>query len=1182
MVSVSGKVVEKKTWSRLFLSVSLGLSLVLSLGVGCSADLWYPMMTSFQKEIPMGFSEQYMLPPNVLLLIDTSGSMTWLPGLAGKDEWGNVIEAANTYGDGSRPLCVKESDGSWRAGNSAVYFGANKVESNDDPSLANAYHPLLTYIDDDLDAMDLDIDDLASVRSVTESVFEDLTYKDSYFARDSEDRYLFPNDSRMYQLKLVLWKIFNDYSLISGLNVGLATYDQEDTYTESTWYIKPPEEASRLSSWNNHQKVSYSGGSNCAALKVDFGSTDDMNHLKELRSWFDGIEVFYYEGEHRTTNDELRAEGSTPLAYSIYDSSRYNEDSACDYFHHIGNDQIIQGYCQDNWLIVLTDGADTTKNGNPETAVQNLYNTTADWTFRVNNENMPIKPVKTMVIGFIDPNSGDDEIQELVDTLNDMADYGDDGELNDSVEEAYFANNVELLLEAFEKIFTKIQEKKGSGNAPLVSPGSRVGSQTTSVYVAPFLPDSDEDGQWEGHLEKYSWVPNASGDLEAPESADWDAGLVLDGTSPSSRVIHTVDWNSTENLIDFHSDNVSVLMSLMFDRTGLIGRREYTGGTHYSDSQWSGFINWVRGADGSGGERWKLGDIYHSGIAEVGPPGGFGTELSYPDFKITEKSRDLLLYVQANDGMLHAFNAQDSTGITGGTERWAFIPPNVLFAGKLIGLKGTFELRKKNLKKWMVFTPLGSGFSMSRYMLDGPILVEDVFDPDEGDSGGWKTVLLAELGYAGAGMYAMDITDPDNPEFLWAVDNAVYRSQGSNNVPEVYLGWESTDGKTLGSAKRRHVCYWGTDANGKVGMEVHPHGEEAFPPDLDYRDLMFTLSVPSVGQLKIPDGNGGSEEKWVALMGNGSYMLMDSASKGAVYAIDILTGKILKTITAVDLPSETLGQVVTPISVLKKDNAQRMEQFYFGDSTGRIFEVKAVPSVGGEDFAWDYREIIRNTQGNGLSYSIELGLDASGHPWVFYATGDLDPKIVPDNGSDYFVACDSLASPDVMLTEDNLTLTDPDVLDSLLVPPSPGWYFPLTGKTVAPPQLYGGYIFYSTFVKNDEDLCKVGGSRLYVMNAFTGEGAWKDADGNHKKYVDLTGVQISGITIKDGKVFVGAIGHEGQGTDNLPAEMQGLSPSFSNNLLVFDVPEVVGEAPQGGGQSSGEMEPRYWREWIHR
>ena len=82
-----------------------------------------------------------------------------------------------------------------------------------------------------------------------------------------------------------------------------------------------------------------------------------------------------------------------------------------------------------------------------------------------------------------------------------------------------------------------------------------------------------------------------------------------------------------------------------------------------------------------------LGDIYHSQIVEVGAPSAntlytstnqeayFRAKNGYRTWANSLSTRERTLYVGANDGMLHAFDAQT------GAERWAFVPPFI--AGRL-------------------------------------------------------------------------------------------------------------------------------------------------------------------------------------------------------------------------------------------------------------------------------------------------------------------------------------------------------------------------------------------------------------------------------------------------------------------------------------------------------------------
>ena len=78
-----------------------------------------------------------------------------------------------------------------------------------------------------------------------------------------------------------------------------------------------------------------------------------------------------------------------------------------------------------------------------------------------------------------------------------------------------------------------------------------------------------------------------------------------------------------------------------------------------------------------------LGDIYHSNINIVGKPDGsiqytnefqtgfYRSQNGYSNFMSQHSGRREIIYVGANDGMLHAFDA------TTGNELWAFIPPSL-------------------------------------------------------------------------------------------------------------------------------------------------------------------------------------------------------------------------------------------------------------------------------------------------------------------------------------------------------------------------------------------------------------------------------------------------------------------------------------------------------------------------
>jgi type IV pilus assembly protein PilY1 len=117
------------------------------------------------------------------------------------------------------------------------------------------------------------------------------------------------------------------------------------------------------------------------------------------------------------------------------------------------------------------------------------------------------------------------------------------------------------------------------------------------------------------------------------------------------------------------------------------------------------------------------------------PPFNYG-ENNYQAFKTSLASRQGVVYVAANDGMLHAFNADT------GTEMWGYIPSFVLPK-----LKTLADDNYPNAHQFFV---------------DGSPTVSDVWD-----GGSWRTILVGGLNGGGKGYYALDITNPSAPVVLW-------------------------------------------------------------------------------------------------------------------------------------------------------------------------------------------------------------------------------------------------------------------------------------------------------------------------------------------------------------------------------------------------------------------------------
>jgi type IV pilus assembly protein PilY1 len=157
-----------------------------------------------------------------------------------------------------------------------------------------------------------------------------------------------------------------------------------------------------------------------------------------------------------------------------------------------------------------------------------------------------------------------------------------------------------------------------------------------------------------------------------------------------------------------------------------------------------------------------LGDIVNSESAYVKGGMAFFGDPGYGTFKTSAAvtSRKGIVYVGANDGMLHAFRAADDTSTTtvdeGGQEEWAYIPGAVM----------------PNLH---TLADKGYGINpLHQYYVDGTPVTSDICISACGSEtlAVWKTILVGSLNRGGRGYFALDITDPNNPQGLWEFTNA--------------------------------------------------------------------------------------------------------------------------------------------------------------------------------------------------------------------------------------------------------------------------------------------------------------------------------------------------------------------------------------------------------------------------
>jgi type IV pilus assembly protein PilY1 len=167
-----------------------------------------------------------------------------------------------------------------------------------------------------------------------------------------------------------------------------------------------------------------------------------------------------------------------------------------------------------------------------------------------------------------------------------------------------------------------------------------------------------------------------------------------------------------------------------------------------------------------------LGDIDQSQPVVVGPvPSDVQTgkeifcDVNDPGFKAfytAQQTRPSRIYVGANDGMLHAFDAAD------GHEVFAYIPSVLIRDTK-------DDANKPDGIQALTYQDGGVPIFKHHAYVNGPLNTADV---DFG-GGDWHTILVGGLGKGGGAYYALDVTDPNaadesaaGAKILWEFKNA--------------------------------------------------------------------------------------------------------------------------------------------------------------------------------------------------------------------------------------------------------------------------------------------------------------------------------------------------------------------------------------------------------------------------
>lgn len=740
--------------------------------------------------------------------------------------------------------------------------------------------------------------------------------------------------------------------------------------------------------------------------------------------------------------------------------------------------------------------------------------------------------VTSYFIGFGDTFRTDPNAKAYFDYLDDAATRGGG--------KAFTATSLAELDAVFNQIFSEVQNINTSFSAPSVAVNAFNRTQTLNdIYISVFKPTGTY--HWPGNIKKYkvlngmitdaidsthSAVDPGTGFFKPTSRSFWSS--VVDGDDVtkggaaenlptySSRVIYTF-------LNPNPSQGSSAPMVPITDATDA----QFAIGA-LGDPSRTDLINWIRGQDvPTTDDRHVMGDPIHTQPAVV----IYGTGAS-----------DTWLFAPTNDGYLHAIREiDDGGGNKTGVEQWAYIPKEMLNKLKL--------LYDDDLSP------------TKHYGIDGQITLIKYDVNGNGSIDPGDRVLL----YFGTGRntdvqgyYALDVTNPSSPQFMWMIDDTELPDLGQAwSTPQIARVNINGGPVTQNSQKLVLVIGGGYDPveDGYTYVTADTVGNHIYFVDALYGKRLWSVGYrTSSSELKLDQMDHSIPSSITVLDTNGdgyADRMYTGDMAGQLWRFDILNG------------NPPLGLVVGGVMASLGSHEETTHQAV---NTRRFYSAPDVAAI----------------QKTGVTtyMNIAIGSGYRGHPLDastgdrLYAIRDYNPFNVLTQGQ-----YNTAMSPANLTVESSLmditSLTNPAVPNG-----SKGWYLRLNShgageKVLVPARTFNDSIFFTSYsptIQAGGDPCAGVGSgvnRSYIISVFNGAASIdRNHDGTFDNGERSSDLSQGGIAPETTFLFPASDGTDGNGNQS-----GGATGGSRGPVVCLQGVEVLGACT-----NYDRRKKTYWRE----
>lgn len=896
--------------------------------------------------------------------------------------------------------------------------------------------------------------------------------------------------------------------------------------------------------------------------------------------------------------DTLAATGSTPLGESLFEAMRYYNGDASAFGNTIGitsgkYTSPVEASCQANYVIFVTDGMATADddavlktictNGDCDgdgVEPGNLNHSLDDVAKALNTSP---HQVITYTIGF--GLTGADAA--AIDLLNRAADA------SHGKGKYYDAGSAQDLQTAFAQVMgtvTAIDTTFGGASVP-ASPENR--TYAGSRLYMPFFKTAN-GAFWNGNLKKYglssgndpniidkngnqatyvdlnndgiddvslSSLPTGvnNGDLKSTATSYWStvadgssaekggAGGVLQVRAANTRTLYSVSGSS---LVVFNNTNISAATLGVADNTERDAVINFMYGQDVDDSNKNGNTTENRS--------WLQADPLHAKPLVV-------TYASYGFSAGNEANCSVnksVIFMSSNDGVLHAFKDCD------GSELWGFIPPDILGSLSTLRTSASHATLLDASPRAYIYDANNNGTIESG---DKVVLL----------FGGRRGGGVAS-GTATGSYYALDVSDPASPQFLWRISNSAPTSAGSPVYPELAESWSEPK-----------IVKMRIGSSDKIAMVIGA-GYDNLNEDGRYGAIQTYSGTGVVPVASTAEGNATSSGTAAPLnpKGRGVYVVEVATLSGGVPSLTNGGTKIGGFTYGATAPytgmTFSFPSEITAIDLKGNGYAERL---YAADVGGNIWRFDVADP---DPTKWSARKLFSANPGSGgasdtgrkIFYKPSV-VSETGYRIIYFGTGDREHPLNTAIVDRMYALIDrdqtttKTESDLTDVTADQLQTTTTasgtgsiaDLLNKLNVTTNYGWYIKLDQnsgeKVLSPPLVFNKVAYFTTYAPRTTvvaDTCQpnLGTARIYALSYKTGEAVVNyDTSNDSTVTTNARAKSGSGVLLRSDRVKTIGTGIP-PGVTPLPTPGGGVS--------------LWTGMQKQGAVSGGGIIPLYWRQ----